>query len=285
MARRRALRSYVSARFCGRARGTRIASPWVMRPAPSALVISLTVLTGACGGATFTIVPGEDGGSESGGGSGGSGSGSGGSGSGGGGSNSGGSGGSSNGGNSGSSGGCNGGCVDSGLPSPCPSQLPASGRPCAPNGLVCEYGMSPVQSCDNVANCSASVWQIQGPSASANCAPGPGPMCPASFASVPQNTHCNSYGLICDYPQGRCACTVTSGPVPLDASAAARWACQNPATPGCPMPRAPLGSACTQQGLSCDYGACSVPGGTSEVCSSGIWKPGLVACPAAASGP
>jgi hypothetical protein len=298
-----AVRSYASAGFCGRACGTRIASRSAMRRARWVLVASLAGLTVACGGATFTIAPGEDSGSSgsSSGGSGSSGSSSGGSGSsgsssggsGGGGSSSGGSGnGGSNGGsgggsgggsNGGSSGGCVNGCVDSGPPSACPSQLPASGRPCAPNGLACEYGMSPVQSCNSVANCSASVWQIQSPNGS-NCASGPGPMCPASFASVPQNTHCTNYGVICDYPQARCACTVTSGPALLDASAVARWICQNPTTAGCPTPRAPLGSACKQQGLSCDYGACSIPGGTSEVCDSGIWKPAMVACPAAASG-
>jgi hypothetical protein len=73
--------------------------------------------------------------------------------------------------------------------------------------------------------------------------------------------------------------------VPVDASAVARWVCQDPQAPGCPVSRAPLGSACSQQGLFCDYGSCSIPGGTSEQCQGGIWKSALTACPAAAAAP
>jgi hypothetical protein len=256
-------------------------------------VVSLASLSVACGGATFTIAGDDGGGGGSSGGSGSSSSGGGsssgsssGTSSGGGSSSSSGAGSSSGGaGSSSSSGGCS-GCDDGGPPSPCPFQLPLAGHACSPNGLACEYGNSPVQACDRVATCAQSLWQIQGLSTSANCGAGIGPMCPASFASVPQNTHCGNYGLVCDYPQGRCECAVTGGPVPVDASAAARWLCQDPTPASCPIPRAPLGSACTQaqQGLSCDYGACFILGGTAELCASGLWKQTFVPCPAFASG-
>jgi hypothetical protein len=111
-----------------------------------------------------------------------------------------------------------------------------------------------------------------------------GPMCPATFAAVPQNTHCGNYGLVCDYTQGRCACTTFAGPVAIDASAAARWICQNPSDATCPKPRAPLGSACSQQGLTCDYGSCSVPGGSAEQCDAGIWQQAFTPCPLASGG-
>jgi hypothetical protein len=43
-----------------------------------------------------------------------------------------------------------------------------------------------------------------------------------------------------------------------------------------------LGSSCTaaQKGMQCDYGACTIPGGTAETCAGGIWTEGAVACPA-----
>jgi hypothetical protein len=45
-----------------------------------------------------------------------------------------------------------------------------------------------------------------------------------------------------------------------------------------------LGSACSaaRDGLECDYGSCSIPGGTAETCSGGIWIEAAVACPARA---
>jgi hypothetical protein len=110
-------------------------------------------------------------------------------------------------------------------------------------------------------------------------------MCPATYASVPRMTHCEGYGGWCDYPQGRCACTVEGGAIPLDASAEAIWLCQDPGVAGCPVPRPRLGTVCSQEGLTCDYGACFVPGGIGESCTGGIWTQAGVACPAEAAGP
>jgi hypothetical protein len=73
------------------------------------------------------------------------------------------------------------------------------------------------------------------------------------------------------------------GPIMLlDGSVQGHWDCQDPSTAGCPIPRAPLGSACTPNGLSCDYGTCVIQGGTAEECESGLWEEVLTACPASA---
>jgi hypothetical protein len=136
--------------------------------------------------------------------------------------------------------------------------------------LTCEGGSSPVEVCDTVATCNGGRWQVT-PAGSGSCGGGDGGSCPPSFASVPRQQHCSPYGFDCDYPEGRCACAVPAGPVPLDASAAAEWLCQDPA-PGCPQPRPRLGSACTsaQDGVLCDYGACSAFGGTAETCAGDL---------------
>jgi hypothetical protein len=259
------------------------------------LIAALGLMSFACGGATFTSD--NDAGTSSGGGSGGSsGGGSGGSGgSSGSGSGSGGSGGgsggtsSSSGGGSGSSGGtgsssggCNGGdCADSGPGPACPSQVPSAKMSCSPQGLECEYGSNPVQGCDEVSTCEGT-WATQVPTDS-KCAVGVGPGCPLTFEAVPQGSSCSDNGLVCNYPRGRCACASSlGGPIMfVDGAVPAHWACQDPATAGCPTPRAPLGSACTQNGLSCDYGSCSVPGGTTQECEDNRWTALLTPCAAA----
>jgi hypothetical protein len=67
----------------------------------------------------------------------------------------------------------------------------------------------------------------------------------------------------------------------VDGSVQSHWACQDPATPACPLSRPSLGSACTQNGLFCNYGGCSVPGGTAVQCEGNLWQEALVACAAA----
>jgi hypothetical protein len=242
------------------------------------VVLVLVASALGCGGATFggasDAGAGEGGGSSSGSGSGGSTSG----GSGSGGSTSGSSGsGSSSGGSSGS---------------PCPATPPAQGAPCsaacnqAPPAapcLTCEWGTSPDQTCNEAATCSGGAWQRRGHTPGDCQPPSPPASCPPSFASVPRRAHCSPYGAICDYPQGLCACNVAFGPAPVDASAEATWSCQDPG-PGCPTPRPLLGSACSQEGLQCDYGACVIPGGGTEACSGGIWVDVPALCPMAAGG-
>jgi hypothetical protein len=160
---------------------------------------------------------------------------------------------------------------------PCPSGPPAAGASCAPEGLECEYGLSPVPTCDTVATCQMARWSLQAPASGDDCPATRSSQCLGTFAVASLEAHCDPLGLVCDYPTGRCGCSVGSGPVPLDASAAARWHCQEPGS-DCPRPRPPLGSACTSDGTSCDYGSCTVPGGSGENCSNGLWQTYAFAC-------
>jgi hypothetical protein len=150
---------------------------------------------------------------------------------------------------------------------------------CTSAGLQCEYGGNPVQGCDIVATCSGT-WKDQAATDS-KCSLTLGQGCPLTFDDVAQGTTCSSNGLECNYPKGRCACTVNSGgPVQfIDGGTPGHWVCQDPETAGCPLPRAPLGSVCSQNGLSCNYGACTVPGGTGEMCQDGLWQSAAFACP------
>jgi hypothetical protein len=56
------------------------------------------------------------------------------------------------------------------------------------------------------------------------------------------------------------------------------WQCFTPAS-GCPNPRPDLGTACSDDGLTCDYGSCN--GGIAEICQGGYWQEQQTACPAA----
>lgn len=228
---------------------------------------SVLLLLVACGGATVgsgrTDGGGDDGGGASSSGAGGS------------------SGGTSSGSSGGASGGSSsgsGGSSGGPGPGPCPSSVPAPGGACSSHGVECEYGGSGVQGCDTIATCSSNgVWGVQGPTLSDCGTHAAG--CPATYAAVPQGTSCSANGLVCDYPQGRCECASGGGPIRLvDGSVAIDWFCQNPGT-GCPPRRPALGSACTMANQSCDYGSCTVEGGTAVSCSNGVWQMAFVGCP------
>ncbi|HEX7604170.1 MAG TPA: hypothetical protein VF316_21275 [Polyangiaceae bacterium] len=170
--------------------------------------------------------------------------------------------------------------VDGGATSPCPAQPPTAGAKCAPPAFTCEYGTSANRACNTVATCGPSgTWTTQTPGL--GCWVKNPPKCPSTYASVPQGTSCSdSYPLDCNYPEGICSCTpFGGGPMPMDASAAARWYCDVPADPQCPTPRAKLGTTCTTPDLLCDYGACTFPDGTAMMCNGGYWQPTDVPCP------
>ena len=154
---------------------------------------------------------------------------------------------------------------------------------CSPQGLECEYGSNPVQGCDSVATCSGT-WAVQAPT-DAKCGLTLGTGCPLTFDAASQGASCSDDGLVCNYPRGRCECASSfGGPIILvDGSVQAHWDCQDPSTAGCPIPRAPLGSACSPNGLSCDYGTCAIQGGTAQECESGLWKEVFTVCPASAA--
>jgi hypothetical protein len=169
------------------------------------------------------------------------------------------------------------GGADGGSTPVCPAASPGQGGACGPQGLTCEWGSSPLLECDVVGTCNGGRWEVTtvGPG---ECGPPPTGTCPSSFAAVPRGTHCSPDGLECTYPEGLCACAPTGGPPVVDASAITAWACQDPA-PGCPQPRPRLGTPCSQDGQQCDYGACTIPGGTAEACQGGLWVESAVHCP------
>jgi hypothetical protein len=90
--------------------------------------------------------------------------------------------------------------------------------------------------------------------------------CPAPGAPV-EGVGCGSPSLDCDYADKRCEC----GRNPTSQSAAT-WTCTDPllAGPGCGA-RPRLGTACPQNGIRCNYGACEVAGGSFEICQGGVW--------------
>lgn len=155
----------------------------------------------------------------------------------------------------------------------CPSSAPQNGASCDVPNLWCEYGNDPNLNCNTVAQCSAGSWSVQAPQQGECPTPSNPSACPATFASVPVGQHCGDLvGTTCSYPQGFCGCSVGSGgPYPEDASAVATWICDAPAQ-GCPQPRPKLGTACSQEGLECDYSSCSLPSGASIVCQNGAWQ-------------
>ncbi len=167
--------------------------------------------------------------------------------------------------------------LDAGGPA-CPETAPQQGSACGPQGLACEYGTATVVECDTVATCNGGRWEIALPTMTKSlCQSGPATDCPASLSAVPLGQHCDTYPTICDYPQGRCACTVRQSPTVTDASAQATWICPAPSS-GCPLPRPLLGSPCTSS-AECDYGTCAIPGATAQACTDNLWVPESTACP------
>ncbi|HSQ64288.1 MAG TPA: hypothetical protein VLM85_13770 [Polyangiaceae bacterium] len=168
---------------------------------------------------------------------------------------------------------------DGGLGPSCPATVPNADSPCSKEGLSCEYGSDPNLSCNTYAQCSLGRWQVMTPPPS-GCPTPPNPSsCPSTYASVPVGQLCgNLVGLLCSYPLGFCGCEVPQfGPYPADGAAVAQWVCDQPEQ-GCPQPRPKLGSVCTQPGQMCDYGACSLPTGTSVQCQDGAWQNAPFGC-------
>lgn len=155
----------------------------------------------------------------------------------------------------------------------CPTSVPSSNASCSPLGASCEYGGDPNYECNTIAMCTSSGWNVQAPVGEPCPTPSNSTSCPDAFFDVPTGQHCGALvGLTCSYPQGFCGCSVGSGgPVPADASAVATWVCDTP-EPGCPMPRPKLGTACTQDGLQCDYSPCALVMGESVACQNGAWQ-------------
>jgi hypothetical protein len=155
---------------------------------------------------------------------------------------------------------------------PCPMAAPTAGLPCSVTALECEYGSDPSVACDTLVTCVSPVWHLDHGPATSGCNTTNSATCPVAFADVPVGTSCaGGIGLSCDYPQARCDCRVSP---PL---ATLQWDCNTPDETGCPLPRPRIGSACSMDGESCDYGYCS--GGVTLLCSAGTWVTGGGVCP------
>jgi hypothetical protein len=145
----------------------------------------------------------------------------------------------------------------------CPTSAPTAGTSCASDGvgLECEYGTSWYVHCDAVFVCGdAGTWTggtiatcpnagncPSDPSAAESCTPVVGP---------------------CDYSDRHCECaTQCGGPC---CGSGYNWACFIPSKTGCPFPRPNIGTACSNEGKSCQYGTCCT--GSLLTCTGGLWR-------------
>jgi hypothetical protein len=163
--------------------------------------------------------------------------------------------------------------------SACPSVAPNAKTSCSAAGLQCEYGSDPDLSCDDLATCSGGSWQSAGGTAVQTCpTPAATGSCPATYAAAEGAGSCSTSGTACGYPQGRCDCAVATGGPPTVGTKPTHWLCDDPGTASCPTPRPRVGATCTQSGLTCNYGACSIPDGVGLACTGGLWQVSPVAC-------
>jgi hypothetical protein len=188
--------------------------------------------------------------------------------------------GSSSGGGSGGSSGGSSGSSSGGTTQGCPPSPPTAGSSCALAyaSFSCEYGGDQDLECDTLATCSNATWSLTEAPTDGFCPTSkPGKNgCPASYSGVHVGQACSGV-TDCAYPQGRCACTVPiGGPVELE-DAGAEWICETPES-GCPEPRPQAGTSCDSEGLTCDYGTCTLPGGTAMECAGGRWSVSFSAC-------
>jgi hypothetical protein len=155
-------------------------------------------------------------------------------------------------------------------PTSCPARAPWAGDPCGREGLICEYdraGWEP--GCSELYACGKGAWREYADPDEDSCQiekATPGRECAARYDAVPRGQSCSS-AATCDYPEGRCACTVACAPAKAHPSSGV-WACDDPA-PDCPRPRPNIGSVCTPEGQRCSYEMCCV--GAELECRNGAW--------------
>jgi hypothetical protein len=168
------------------------------------------------------------------------------------------------------------GTSDSGGGKFCPALPPSGNMTCSPAGLECEYGANPNVDCNELYKCLAAGWTLASPKESCP----PLSACPTNYDSISSGkVMClaadappTGGDLTCVYPKGTCICSNGSLPV----SDGPYWTCID-ATAKCPADRPRLGSACSDEGQSCDYGACE--GGIAIACMDGYWQETYSTCP------
>lgn len=101
--------------------------------------------------------------------------------------------------------------------------------------------------------------------------------CPTTYAELAAATSC-SINAACAYPEGYCTCVGRcSGvaPAPGEPPVTERWSCSRPVD-GCPLGIPTAGSACSDEGRTCNYGSCCIQLAT---CRSDRWTVGPRMCP------
>lgn len=151
----------------------------------------------------------------------------------------------------------------------CPAETPTQGSGCPSAGQQCQYGTNFLAGCIQIAQCTASGWNVTGPAS--GCTPS---ACPASYQGLTDGglQSCSQSLQVTDcwYPQGICQCSAgLGGPAePLG------WYCV-PVAPGCPYPTPAPGSSCTTPAQICG-GSC---GGAGVECEGGTWQANVAPCP------
>ena len=159
--------------------------------------------------------------------------------------------------------------------SECPAAMPYEGATC-PCAYSCEFGTDPDVRCNTQMTGSHGQWTVTRRPDATGCDGMRGAACPLEFSGLIPGEACVTEGLTCAYPEARCSCTVACRVGVTGTSP--RWCCTDAARPGtrCPAVRPRIGSRCTVEGESCDYGGCS--GNVSLSCISASWQDVPQAC-------
>jgi len=99
------------------------------------------------------------------------------------------------------------------------------------------------------------------------------PGCAPSYGAA-SGQQCTSLGLTCVYAEGACGCLMGCGALPPP-DAGYRWFCGMRGA-GCPNQKPAVGSPCSMDAQSCNYGTCCAD---RMVCENSAWKSGGVLCP------
>lgn len=158
---------------------------------------------------------------------------------------------------------------------PCPASIPQPGA-CAREGLVCQYGGDPRESCRPSARCEAGQWVVSLPPCGAITDPA---MCPAS-REVAANAECTEVGSLCDYDGLACTCTnCRSFPIER-CDGPTRWRCVAPnMQTGCPAVQPNLGVPCAMNGQRCEYDCEQYGANGGRLCADGVWTATFNQCP------
>ena len=161
--------------------------------------------------------------------------------------------------------------TDAGPSGPCPASLPSGGS-CDEPGLVCSYGDDPRLSCRDRATCTDGSWTAEMP----DCAPLERSGCPAEMPGAVDTCE-GMEGTYCEYGDSACGCTnCFGGPC----GGTPMWDCTTaPADERCPRETPNAGAACSDEGLVCDYGTCSIGTQASLTCTDGAWRSEDIDCP------